>query len=84
VDQEDELYGHVNGWSTHLLVATGKTDWVRDVADEEGSVMEAVERGGVLPGNGVCFPFYLHAKTCVMWDGVCVGIEANGVWLRRN
>ncbi|KAL4808327.1 Sucrase/ferredoxin-like-domain-containing protein [Aspergillus unguis] len=52
VDQEDELYGHVNGWSTHLLVATGKTDWVRDVADEEGSVMEAVERGGVLPGNG--------------------------------
>ncbi|KAL6231312.1 hypothetical protein BDW75DRAFT_48247 [Aspergillus navahoensis] len=52
VDQEDELYGHVNGWSTHLLVATGKTDWVRDVADEEGSVMEAVERGGVLPANG--------------------------------
>jgi hypothetical protein len=53
VDQEDELYGHVNGWSTHLLVATGKTDWVRDVADEEGSVMEAIDRGGVLPGNGV-------------------------------
>ncbi|KAL4932217.1 sucrase/ferredoxin-like domain-containing protein [Aspergillus undulatus] len=52
VDQEDELYGHVNGWSTHLLVATGKTDWVRDVADEEGSVMEAVERGGVVPSNG--------------------------------
>ncbi|KAL4782855.1 Sucrase/ferredoxin-like-domain-containing protein [Aspergillus varians] len=52
VDQEDELYGNVNGWSTHLLVATGKTDWVRDVADEEGSVMEAVERGGILPGNG--------------------------------
>ncbi|BCS24498.1 sucrase/ferredoxin-like domain-containing protein [Aspergillus puulaauensis] len=52
VDQEDELYGHVNGWATHLLVATGKTDWVRDVADEEGSVMEAVEKGGVLPGNG--------------------------------
>ncbi|KAL3443058.1 Sucrase/ferredoxin-like-domain-containing protein [Aspergillus insuetus] len=52
VDQEDELYGHVNGWSTHLLVATGKTDWVRDVADEEGSVMEAIDRGGVLPGNG--------------------------------
>ncbi|KAL2866552.1 sucrase/ferredoxin-like domain-containing protein [Aspergillus lucknowensis] len=52
VDQEDQLYGHVNGWSTHLLVATGKTDWVRDVADEQGSVMEAIDRGGVLPGNG--------------------------------
>ncbi|KAI9375310.1 Sucrase/ferredoxin-like-domain-containing protein [Aspergillus egyptiacus] len=52
VDQEDELYGHVNGWSTHVLVATGKTDWVRDVADEEGSVMEAIDRGGVQPANG--------------------------------
>lgn len=54
VDQEDELYGHVNGWATHMLVATGKTDWVRDVADEEGSVMEAVEKGGIEPNNGVC------------------------------
>ncbi|RJE17916.1 Sucrase ferredoxin domain-containing protein, partial [Aspergillus sclerotialis] len=52
VDMEDELYGHVNGWATHLLVATGKTDWVRDVADEKGSVMEAVERGGAEPSNG--------------------------------
>lgn len=51
---EDELFGHVNGWATHLLVATGKTDWVRDVADEKGSVMEAVDRGGVEPSNGVC------------------------------
>ena len=53
VDQEDTLYGNVNGWSTHLLVATGKTDWVRDVADEQGSVMEAIEKGGLEPGNGV-------------------------------
>ncbi|KAE8156951.1 Sucrase/ferredoxin-like-domain-containing protein [Aspergillus tamarii] len=52
VDQEDTLYGNVNGWSTHLLVATGKTDWVRDVADEQGSVMEAIEKGGLEPGNG--------------------------------
>ncbi|PKY02564.1 putative sucrase/ferredoxin-like family protein [Aspergillus campestris IBT 28561] len=46
VDQEDTVYGNVDGWATHALVATGKTDWVRDVADEEGSVMEAVEKGG--------------------------------------
>ncbi|KKK21559.1 hypothetical protein ARAM_006473 [Aspergillus rambellii] len=52
VDQEDTLYGNVDGWATHLLVATGKADWVRDVADEEGSVMEAVARGGVVAGNG--------------------------------
>ncbi|KAJ5133741.1 hypothetical protein N7448_001238 [Penicillium atrosanguineum] len=52
VDLEDKLYGQVNGWSTHLLVATGKSDWVRDVADETGSVMEAIEKGGVEPSNG--------------------------------
>ncbi|KAJ5183671.1 hypothetical protein N7492_001287 [Penicillium capsulatum] len=52
VDFKDELYGQVNGWATHLLVATGKSDWVRDVADEQGSVMEAIERGGVEPSNG--------------------------------
>jgi len=53
IDEEEELYGHVKGWSTHLLVATGKTDWTRDVEDEKGSVMEAVVKGGVKPSNGV-------------------------------
>ena len=37
-----------------MLVATGKTDWVRDVEDEKGSVMEAVKECGVKPENGVC------------------------------
>ena len=53
IDETEGLYGHVKGFSTHLLVATGKTDWVRDVADEKGSVMEAVDRGDVKPSNGV-------------------------------
>lgn len=39
----------MTGWSTHLLIATGKSDWVRDIADEKGSVMEAV--GGYLGGK---------------------------------
>ncbi|KAH7093151.1 Sucrase/ferredoxin-like-domain-containing protein [Paraphoma chrysanthemicola] len=52
IDETEELYGHVKGWSTHLVVATGKTDWVRDVADEKGSIMEAVDRGSVKPTNG--------------------------------
>lgn len=56
IDTEDVLYGHIKAWSTHLLVGTGKTDWVRDVADEEGSVMEAVEKFGE-PSNGVSFFF---------------------------
>ncbi len=55
IDEDDELYGYVKGWSTHVLVATGKSDWVRDVADEKGSVMEAIEKkANVKPSNGVC------------------------------
>lgn len=57
IEQEDQLYGHIKGWETHVLVATGKTDWVRDVADEKGSVMEAIEKkADVKPSNGVCLP----------------------------
>ncbi|KAJ6160995.1 hypothetical protein N7470_004391 [Penicillium chermesinum] len=52
IDMEDKLYGEVKGWATHILVATGKSDWVRDVADEAGSVMEAIEKGGLEPSNG--------------------------------
>ncbi|KAF8866868.1 hypothetical protein BDZ45DRAFT_639293 [Acephala macrosclerotiorum] len=53
IDEEDKLYGYVKGWATHVLVATGKTDWVRDVADEKGSVMEAIEKkADVKPSNG--------------------------------
>lgn len=55
IDETEELYGHVKGFSTHLVVATGKTDWVRDVADEPGSIMEAVDRGDTKPSNGVRF-----------------------------
>ncbi|KAL8900749.1 MAG: hypothetical protein Q9192_000908 [Flavoplaca navasiana] len=52
IDEDDKLYGHVNAWATHMLVATGKTDWVRDVSDEKGSVMEAVRDCGIEPSNG--------------------------------
>ena len=44
IDEVAHLYGGVNEWSTHLVVATGKTDWVWDVADEKGSIMEAVDK----------------------------------------
>lgn len=53
VEENDDLYGFVKGWSTHLLVATGKTDWVRDVADEKGSIMQAIDAAKG-PTNGVC------------------------------
>jgi len=52
IDESDLLYGFVKGWSTHVLVATGKTDWVRDVTDEKGSVMQAIGNAKS-PTNGV-------------------------------
>ena len=55
IDEEEELYGHIKGWATHMLVATGKADWKKDVEDEKGSVMEAVRDCGVSPNNGVYY-----------------------------
>jgi hypothetical protein len=52
IDEDDKLYGHVKAWHTHMLVATGKTDWVRDVTDEKGTVMEAVGKHGQQLKNG--------------------------------
>ncbi|KAK7408918.1 Glycerol-3-phosphate/dihydroxyacetone phosphate acyltransferase [Neonectria punicea] len=52
IETEDLMYGQIEAWSTHLLVGTGKTDWVRDVVDEKGSVMEAVGKAGK-PTNGI-------------------------------
>lgn len=49
IDEDEKLYGQINGWGSHMLVATGKTDWVRDVRDEKGSVMEAVRECGIEP-----------------------------------
>lgn len=54
IDESEVLYGQVHGWATHVLIATGKTDWQRDVADEKGSVMEAIGRFGTELGNGRC------------------------------
>ncbi|RSL43309.1 hypothetical protein CEP54_015142 [Fusarium duplospermum] len=44
VETSQALYGNIKGWSTHLLVATTKSDWVRNVANEKGSIMEAVDK----------------------------------------
>ena len=60
IDEHDKLYGHIKGWQTHLIVATGKTDWVRDVGHEKGSVMEAIDKSKVQPNNGVRSPNKSH------------------------
>ncbi|KAL5615156.1 hypothetical protein BROUX41_005213 [Berkeleyomyces rouxiae] len=51
INETEELYGHIKGFSTHVLVATGKSDWVRDVADEKGSIMQAISKAAS-PTNG--------------------------------
>jgi hypothetical protein len=53
INEDDELYGFVKGWSTHVLIATGKSDWVHDVANEKGSLMQAIANARQ-PTNGVC------------------------------
>lgn len=52
IEESDNLYGGIKGWSTHVLVATGKADWTHNVADEKGSVMQAIEKADK-PSNGV-------------------------------
>lgn len=67
MEESDDLYGFVKAWETHLLVATGKTDWVRDVEHERKSVMEAFGKASG-PKNGVGVPLYpppLHLSTFI-------------------
>ncbi|KAI1141579.1 Sucrase/ferredoxin-like-domain-containing protein [Hypoxylon sp. FL0543] len=51
VEETHPLYGNIKPWSTHVLVATSKTDWSRHVEDERGSVMEAFGHASK-PSNG--------------------------------
>lgn len=52
IEEGDALYGLVKGWQTHLVVATGQSDWLRDVEDEPGSLMQAVAGADTKPANG--------------------------------
>jgi len=58
IDEEEALFGHIKGWSRHVICATGKTDWVRDVSDEKGSIMEAVGKHNGLHDKGVSIALY--------------------------
>ena len=72
IDEDAKLYGQVKGWATHMLVATGKTDWVRDVEDEKGSVMEAVRECGIKPSNGVrTFPLRSERVNNNYYEALC-------------
>ncbi|KAA8910999.1 Sucrase/ferredoxin-like-domain-containing protein [Sphaerosporella brunnea] len=42
VETSDKLWGQVKKYSTHVVVATGENDWIRDVEEIKGSVMRAL------------------------------------------
>ncbi|KAL4921828.1 Sucrase/ferredoxin-like-domain-containing protein [Aspergillus aurantiobrunneus] len=43
VDTSRPLYGQIKQFHTHVLVATGKSDWKERVENEHGSLMEAFD-----------------------------------------
>ncbi|KAK6342632.1 hypothetical protein TWF718_008027 [Orbilia javanica] len=51
IEEGSDLWQTGDDWATHLIVATGKSDWVRDVSDEKGSIMEAISKAKK-PTNG--------------------------------
>ena len=53
VDADDKLFGNITGYATHAVVATGETDWIRDVEEIKGSFMEALAKKYELVTNGV-------------------------------
>ena len=43
IEETEDLWSvGIKGYAVHAIVATGKTDWIRDVCEEKGSVMEAL------------------------------------------
>lgn len=44
IDNSAPLWGSVKPWRHHILCATGKTDWIRDVTEERDSLAQAIER----------------------------------------
>ncbi|KAF3164260.1 hypothetical protein TWF106_003401 [Orbilia oligospora] len=51
IEEGSDLWQTGDEWATHLIVATGKSDWVRNVSDEKGSIMEAISKAKK-PTNG--------------------------------
>ncbi|KAF3390221.1 Actin patches distal protein 1 [Penicillium rolfsii] len=43
VEKSIPLYGHIKQFHSHVLVATGRSDWKEKVEQERGSLMEAFE-----------------------------------------
>ncbi|KAK2836829.1 hypothetical protein FQN49_006684, partial [Arthroderma sp. PD_2] len=49
IEEERKLYGMVKPVTNHVLVATGKSDWIPKVENEKGSLLEAFKRESSQP-----------------------------------
>jgi hypothetical protein len=43
IESSRPLYGHIKEFHSHVLVATGQSDWKEKVEKESGSLMEAFD-----------------------------------------
>ncbi|KAI9892443.1 MAG: hypothetical protein M1814_001400 [Vezdaea aestivalis] len=44
IEENNKLYGFISAWGTHVLVGTGKADWIRNVDEEEGGLVQALSK----------------------------------------
>lgn len=64
VETSMPLYGHIKEFHSHVLVATGRSDWKEKVGQEKGSLMEAFEQPSAKSKLGVRAPnLYLRFST---------------------
>lgn len=54
VDNTLPLYGNIREFHSHVLVATGRSDWKEKVKQEKGSLMEAFDQHSAKSRLGVC------------------------------
>ncbi|PYI19658.1 hypothetical protein BO99DRAFT_384057 [Aspergillus violaceofuscus CBS 115571] len=62
VETSRPLYGHIKEFHTHVLVATGKSDWTEHVENEKGSLMEAFDASANQSKHGVCSRMMISAS----------------------
>lgn len=46
IDDTTPLWNGPSGWDVHMVVATGVTDWIRDVEEIDGSLMQSLSKVG--------------------------------------
>src|SRR5438105_13868122 len=45
IDRELPLAGSVKPYGRHILISTGRTDWIHSIDEEEGSVAQGIFKG---------------------------------------